>query len=497
MTTIGAGNGWTGYTSTSIRQVRDDIDEASRRLSSGKVSQSYVGLGHNVSRSLDLRARLANLEIYDDAATIAKTTLGVAGNAINSFSKSLAQIETNSLSFTNPPDSNGRNSTASSLRSQLDLLLSYLNTDDGGTYAFGGRQGSSAPALDATTILDGVPGKAGLKQYIAERQTADLGNNGLGRLSVSNTGTTVSIAQESAALPFGFTLKSISSASGLIPVSGPSGTPPALNVTLTNQPPADSTFSITLGLPDGTTMDVTLKAASTVGDNQFLLGATPADTANNLVTALTTSLSTAAKVQLSSASAAKAAQDFFAGSTTNPPQRIAGPNFATATGFVPGSASDTILWYQGTDDTNDPRNDRYMQIGNGLTIGVGARANEKGFREALASVSLLAATSLSTTDEQIAIKQFNDLRDRARSGLSTAKPDLTASSVSIATNQKSVKTAIDDQAALKSVLNTAIGQIEDAPMEETAVTLTNLQTRLQAMYQLTAKLSSLNLANFL
>ena len=497
MTTIGSGNGWIGYTSSSIGQVRNDLDQASLQLSSGKRANSYAGLGHDVSRSLDLRSRLSTLEVYENATALANTSLGIVNNAVSSFSQSLGQIETNALSFTNPPSASGRKSTEASLRSQLDLLLSYLNTDDGSIHLFGGQKGDSQPALDSTTIIDGLPGKAGLKQYIAERQSADLGSNGLGRLTLNNTGTVVTLSQESASLPFGFTLKSISSASNQIPVSGPSGTPPTLSVTLTNQPPADSTFSITLDLPDGTTMDMTLKATSTSGENQFVIGATPADTVGNLVTALNASLTNAAKIQLSSASAVKASQDFFAGSTTNPPQRIAGPNFATATGFTPGSATDTILWYQGTDDANDPRNDRYMQIGNGLTVATGARANEKGFREALSSVALLASTALSSTDENLAVKQFNDLRDRSRAGITSAKTDIQATTISIATNQKSVKTVADDQTALKNVISIAISQVEDVPIEETAATLTSLQTRLQAMYQLTAKLSSLNLANFL
>ena len=156
-----------------------------------------------------------------------------------------------------------------------------------------------------------------------------------------------------------------------------------------------------------------------------------------------------------------------------------------------------MLWYQGTDDGNDPRNDVVANISEQVTVAFGARANEAGFAETLAGTALLAVTNFSTTDETLARQQFSEMRDRARSVFDQAKTDVTTSNVSLLNSQNIAKSKSDDQKAQKVVFETALADAENAPIEQTAVSLTNLQTQLQALYQLTAKLQSLSLANYL
>ena len=127
----------------------------------------------------------------------------------------------------------------------------------------------------------------------------------------------------------------------------------------------------------------------------------------------------------------------------------------------------------------------------------GARSNEAGFAETLAGTALLAVTNFSTTDETLARQQFSEMRDRARSVFDQAKTDVTTSNVSLLNSQTIAKSKSDDQKAQKVVFETALADAENAPIEQTAVSLTNLQTQLQALYQLTAKLQSLSLANYL
>jgi flagellar hook-associated protein 3 FlgL len=132
-----------------------------------------------------------------------------------------------------------------------------------------------------------------------------------------------------------------------------------------------------------------------------------------------------------------------------------------------------------------------------LAIGFGARANEPGFMSALAGTAMLAVTSFSTTDESLAKQQFSEMRDRARSFFSQSKADVVATSVSVMNSQKIAKTNSDDHKAQKSVFETALADVENVPLDQTAVSLTSVQTQLQALYQLTAKLQSLSLANYL
>ena len=60
--------------------------------------------------------------------------------------------------------------------------------------------------------MNGTTTQAGLKQVIAERQQADLGTNGMGRLVITSpTPTSVKVAEDVAGSPFGFKLSSVSS----------------------------------------------------------------------------------------------------------------------------------------------------------------------------------------------------------------------------------------------------------------------------------------------
>src|SRR6476646_2237737 len=116
--------------------------------------------------------------------------------------------------------------------------------------------------------------------------------------------------------PFGLKLAGVNSTLSNATVSGPTGVPPAISVALT-------------GLPnDGTSEGINLTATTSAnpGAGQFTIGASASATAANLQSALTTSLSKLANTSLVAASAVKASDDFF----DDPPQRVAGPPFATA-----------------------------------------------------------------------------------------------------------------------------------------------------------------------
>ena len=93
------------------------------------------------------------------------------------------------------------------------------------------------------------------------------------------------------ASPFGFKLASVSSSLSNATVTGPSGSPASLSVDLSGGNPNDGdSLMLRFNLPDGTSANLTLTATSSSppGANQFSIGATPAATAANLQTALTT-----------------------------------------------------------------------------------------------------------------------------------------------------------------------------------------------------------------
>ena len=67
----------------------------------------------------------------------------------------------------------------------------------------------------------------------------------------------------------------------------------------------------------------------------------------HLQAALTSAIGTLAATSLTAASAVAASNDFFNIDGTHPPQRVAGPNFATATSLEAGTPANTVSWYIG------------------------------------------------------------------------------------------------------------------------------------------------------
>ena len=109
-------------------------------------------------------------------------------------------------------------------------------------------------------------------------------------------------------------------------------------------------------LPDGSSTAIELTATNTNPPlpNQFLIGATPADTAANITAVLDTQIQRFAQTDLAAASAIQAGNEFFATDAANPPLRVDGPPFNTATGLVAGTPANTVSWYMGD---NVPGND--------------------------------------------------------------------------------------------------------------------------------------------
>src|ERR1019366_1761035 len=100
-------------------------------------------------------------------------------------------------------------------------------------YLFSGSAINTPPVASIDNILNGTTTQAGLKQVISERQQADLGANGLGRLVISSpTPTSVQVAEDVAGSQFGLKRSAISSSVTVSPVTGPAGSPAAVSVDL-------------------------------------------------------------------------------------------------------------------------------------------------------------------------------------------------------------------------------------------------------------------------
>ena len=261
-----------------------------------------------------------------------------------------------------------------------------------------------------------------------------------------------------------------------------------------------TTLSVVLGLPDGTSQTVTLtaRAAGTdAADGTFAIGATPAATAANLTASLGTAVRTTVSTTLASASALRTATDFFAASPSSPPQRVAGPPYDTATALTPGSAADTVIWYQG-DESASPRTSATVRVGDNQSVAIGAQANEPALRTVLANLAVLAAGSFPDGDAT-SQGRYDALKTRVSTNLTFPDGAQSVSDVAgdLSVANASIKAASDRNTATTAQLQDLAGGIDDADPNKVAAKLLDTQTRLQASYQATSLISKLSLVDYL
>jgi flagellar hook-associated protein 3 FlgL len=334
----------------SVRNIQNQLSDLSTELSTGVKSTNYAGMGINEGFAIAARTQLANLSAFSTTMTNVNTIIGGANTALQSLSTIAGQVQNNAASTSQNITASGQTIGQQNAESELSAIVGILNTQVGDRYTFSGTAINTPAVASADDIMNGAGSKAGLKQVISERQQADLGTNGMGRLVVTGpnsvapptTATQVLVAEDVAGSPFGLKLNSVSSTLSGATVSGPTGSPSAVSVSLgATNPNSGDQISFTFNLPDGTTENIQLTASSAtpLPANSFAIGTTPAATATNLNNALNSAIGTLANTSLVAASAVEAGDNFFntdgtlAGSVTQ--NQVAGP----PQGYISGTTT--------------------------------------------------------------------------------------------------------------------------------------------------------------
>jgi hypothetical protein len=377
--------------------------------------------------------------------------------------------------------------------------LGEISTLKGLQAALAGLAGGTA-TVDTATGNISVTALSGTDS-ITVGGTATLANFGIAAGTTAPTsGTRVSLSEDVAGSVFGFKIASITSKLTGATVAGPTGSPASVTVDLSANPNPGDTLTYSFKLPDGTTEQLTLTAttASPPTANKFTIGATPAATAANLKAALTTAVSTLAATSLTAASAVAAADNFFNTDATHPPQRVNGPPFATATSLVAGTAANTVTWYTGEAGSAPARSTATAQIDSSLSISYGMRANEQALRTAVENVAVFAAVSISATDPN-GSGRYAALTQRVASNLNPPAGAQTVADIEadIAGAQTAVKTTTSSHATTTTTLQDMLDNLTVANADDVGARILDLQTRLQASFQVTALLAKTSLVSLL
>src|SRR4051794_9270757 len=301
-----------------IRNINQQLTDLSTQLSTGKLSQNYSGMGTNEGFAIAGRAQLSNIAAYTDTMTNVNVSINLANTALQSLTTIRNTVQTGSANTAQDLNVNGQTVAQNTAAAQFGSMVGVLNTQSGNRYLFSGTAFNTPSVANAGDIINGTTTQAGFKTVMAERQAADLGANGMGRLVLATpqpTPSSVMVSEDAAVSPFGLKIAAVSSTLTGATVTGPSGSPVSFSVDLNGLNPNDGDkLSVQFTLPDGTTgqVDLTASSATPTPIGSFAIDATtPGNTATNLNTALNTAITKLANTSLVAASAITAGDNFF------------------------------------------------------------------------------------------------------------------------------------------------------------------------------------------
>ena len=475
----------------------DKLNTLAQELGTGQAAQTYSGLGSQAGLVAELNAQLSQVNGYSATADSVGTTLSIAQSVLTQIGNA-GQTVTQAVSAQGQfaLDNSGQTATQQAAANYLDEIFGLLNTQVGNNYLFSGTASTTPSVAPTDTILNGNGAQAGLSQVIAERQQADIGTGGLGRLTMGPlVGSSFSISQDTS--PFGFKLSGGTTTIAGASVAGPSGLPPAIAVTLGANPNSGDTIQFGLTLPDGSSQTISLQATtnSPPGPGQFTIGTTPALTAANLQAALGSAVTSLAQTALPAASAMAAANDFF---TSNPPQRVNGPPFDTATSLIAGTPANTVFWYTGENGALPARQTATAQVGPSMSIAFGMRANEPALTSLVAAIGAYVATTFSPSDPN-AQASYQALSTGVQAALAGKPGAQTVSDIAadLANAQTTVKDAGTVNTQTRQTLQNMVQGIDGVDQNQIGEQILTLQNTLSASMAVTARLAQLSLVNFL
>ncbi|WP_298959802.1 flagellar protein [uncultured Roseibium sp.] len=500
------------YLTQQLGALNDKLAEKTTQLASGKVGSTYGEIGDRRLLDIELTQKVSMIETYQQTITIANLHLETATMSL----ERLEDIRRDAKSALDTNDfviqDDGQTQTQSRAELLLSETLNILNTEIAGYYVFGGTDAVNDPVAPLEDILNGSGSLSGLRDYMDEFASANLGSANTGRTTTSAlttnyaglvpTDSTFTIAEDGAH-DFGFDIASVASTLSNVTVTGPlAADPDSFDVQFTGQPALGETISVELSLPPDHTDTITIEftaASNTEEEGTFQIGADLEETAQNLRDALATEIEAQAQTKLRAVSDEWAAEEFFSTYSGEEPQRIDGPPYDTATALTAGGST-TVEWYTGRNTTTtDPRTDKNAVVDGNLTVEYGIRANETPLKELVQSLAAFVAADFSggtQTDEEY----YNALSANLRTTLQPPGVDqsgIVDISTDIAISYRTASMTNDRHVQIKSSYEGTIAEIEGVDKDQLAAEILTLQNNIEVSYRASSIVFNLSLSDYL
>ena len=218
-----------------LKNLRTQLDDLQRQLATGEKVDTYQGISSQAQLIVGLNSQLTAVSSYQDTNNVLNARLSIAQSVLTQFDTVTTSVRNSAQMSTFLASANGQTADQTYASAQLDQLLNLLNTQADGRYMFSGAAVNQPSVASTDAIINGNGNQAGLKQIISERNQADLGVNGLGRLVVPPMdvarlgGVGGSVAPDGPAVVTGTTSLAppYASAGGTLVINGQSITIPA------------------------------------------------------------------------------------------------------------------------------------------------------------------------------------------------------------------------------------------------------------------------------
>lgn len=485
---------------TPMLSLRTRLEDLQRQLGTGEKSKTYAGLGVGRGVSVSMKAQLSAIDSYQSTITTIKVRTTLTHTTISRMAAIQHEIGAGAKMPSFDPDSNGQTTLQKTAMADFAEMLGLLNSQAGDRYLFAGTSADKPPVESVENILNGSGLRAGLKQIMSERNQAD-GVGATGRLAITTPTATSIQVDEDAVSPFGLKLVSLTTNIPGATATGPSSTPPSETLDLSAATLTEGQIvTFQFRHPDGTEEQVVLTATNATPPKagQFAIGATLGDTTNNLKAALDTAVGTIAKTSLQASSSIVASRNFFDMDSANPPQRVAGPPFNTATALTNGTPANTVFWYTGEAGTGPARNTAVARIDETVSVNYGLRANEQGISWVLEHVAVAAAMTypIGDPDAEARSRAVNERLVEALDvppGVQT----LTDIDTDISTAELTIESVRQRHQQAELTITDLVQGVEGVKNEELAATIMALQTQFEASLQVTSMLYQTSLVKYM
>nr|WP_321460014.1 hypothetical protein [uncultured Cohaesibacter sp.] len=494
-----------GYSSSVMMNVLKNnsslMQDLTVQLSTGKKAQTYGGLGRDAGVALDFRAQINAVEGYQTSIQQAQLQISMMNLGLERIVDMGAEVSGSASGTEYDITSNNKSVAQTTSATLVKEMIGILNTEVDGDFVFSGRTTDVVPAISYDRIVYGYAGEDGLLTVTDERIRADAGADGLGRLDVTSAGTTMTLSEE--VTDFGYKLSAVTSTLDNVTVTGPTGSPPTIDVDVTGVPEANQILSFTFDLPDGSTEVIELTAkngSSDAGDGAFSITGTPTDIATSIRDMLAFQLSKNVSTAGEAASRIQGSLDFYMTAANGEPMRVVGtPETATTLDTATAAGKPTVNWYVGDNDASvSARDTAKVQIDNRIDVSYGARANEDSIARQLA---YMTALSLPTYDQDSDVDKgrYTAFADAISAGLSSVRQgDVVKTTLTeIGVASKVMDDADSRHSTSLGMLLTALEEKEGIDDEEVAAKIMTIKTTIEASYQAAAMMYDLSLTKFI